>query len=269
MSEEDIEASKAPLVEHLIELRHRLVKALIAIGIAFIGCFFVASDIFNILLWPYEQAAGSVEDLQLIYTAPQEYFFTQLKIALFGGIFVAFPVIAAQLYMFIAPGLYRNERKAFLPFLLATPILFLLGGGLVYFVIMPLVMSFFLSLEQAGDGVAQIQLVARVSEYLDLVMKLILAFGLCFQLPVVLTLMARAGLATSEGLRRKRKYAMVITFAVAAFLTPPDFISQIGLAIPTLLLYELSILSVQMVEKKRLEREAAEDDDDEEEEAVA
>jgi len=258
VSDEDIEASKAPLIEHLTELRSRLIKSVIAIAIAFVVCFYFAKPIYNLLLMPYERAVGSDRALELIYTAPQEFFFTQIKLALFGALSVAFPVIAGQIYMFVAPGLYKNERRAFLPFLLATPVLFIAGGSLVYFVIMPLAMKFFLSMEQTGGGgQASIQLMARVSEYLSLIMTLIFAFGLCFQLPVLLTLLARVGLATSEGLRKKRKYAVVGTFAVAAFLTPPDPVSQIGLALPTLLLYELSIISVQMVEKRRA-REAAE-----------
>ncbi len=248
---DEIEQSRAPLVEHLIELRQRLLKGIIALGIAFVICFFFAKDIFNILLVPYERAAGNAADLELIYTAPQEYFFTQLKLSLFGGFFVAFPVIAGQLYMFVAPGLYRNERGAFLPFLAATPVLFVLGASLVYFVVMPLAMGFFLSQEQVGEGVASIQLVARVSEYLSLIMTLIFAFGLCFQMPVLFTLLARAGMLTSETLANKRKYAIVAVFAAAAFLTPPDPISQIGLALPTLLLYEISIIAVRMIEKRR------------------
>ncbi|MGE0584079.1 MAG: twin-arginine translocase subunit TatC [Flavobacteriaceae bacterium] len=253
----DIEASRAPLVEHLTELRNRLIKALIGLAIATIVCFFFAADIFNILLWPYEQAAGNVRDIHLIYTAPQEFLFTQFKLALFGGFFISFPIIAGQLYMFVAPGLYRNERKAFLPFLVATPVLFILGGALVYFLVMPLAMQFFLGMEQTGENVAQIQLVARVSEYLSLIMTLIFAFGICFQMPVVLTLLARAGIIGSNMLKSKRKHAIVLVFLVAAFLTPPDPISQIGLAIPTLLLYEISILAVRRVEKRRdaLERE--------------
>ena len=257
MSTDDINSTQAPLLEHLIELRSRLVKAIAAMAVAFVFCFIFASRIFNFLLVPYERAAGSEANIELIYTAPQEYFFTQLKIGLFGAVVLAFPVIAGQIYAFVAPGLYKNERGAFLPFLIATPILFIMGGALVYFLIMPAAMMFFLSMEQqGGPGTAAIQLLPRVSEYLGLIMTLILAFGFCFQLPVLLTLLARVGLATSEGLKKKRKYAIVGTFAVAAFLTPPDPVSQIGLAVPTLLLYELSILSVRYVEKKRAEDEA-------------
>ncbi len=259
MSENDIEQSSAPLIEHLIELRQRLVRALIAIAIFFVICFIFANDIFNILVVPFERAAGENQNIRLIYTAPQEYFFAQLKIALFGSLFVSFPVIANQIYKFVAPGLYKNERQAFLPFLIATPILFIIGACLVYFLVMPLAMAFFLSMQQTGtDGGATIELLPKVSEYLGLIMTLIFAFGLVFQLPVVITLLARAGLVSTEGLKKKRKYAVVLAFVAAAVLTPPDPISQLGLATPTILLYELSILSARYIEKKRLEREQQE-----------
>ena len=251
MSQDDIDATKAPLMDHLIELRKRLMWSIVAIFVGFLACFYFAKQIYNILLRPYRQAVGFDTPIELIYTAPQEFFFTELRLALFGAIFLAFPVVAAQLYMFVAPGLYKNERKAFLPFLLATPILFILGGALVYFLVMPLAMTFFLSMQQTGDNLVQIQLTARVSEYLSLIMTLMLAFGICFQLPVLLMLLARAGLVTSDWLKSKRKYAIVGVFALAAFLTPPDPTSQIGLALPTPLLFELSIWAIKWVEKKR------------------
>ncbi|MEE8634326.1 MAG: twin-arginine translocase subunit TatC [Methyloceanibacter sp.] len=249
MSEEDIDATKAPLIEHLIELRRRLMWTLAAIFAAFLVCFWFAKPIYNLLLRPYRVAAGVDVPIELIYTAPQEFFFTEIKLALFGAIFIAFPVIASQLYMFVAPGLYRTERKAFLPFLIATPILFLIGAALVYFVAMPLAMTFFLSMQQTGD--VQIILTAKVSEYLSLIMALILGFGICFQLPVLLTLLARAGIVSAAGLKRYRRHAILGVFVAAAVLTPPDPISQIALAVPTLLLYELSIFAVALVEKKR------------------
>jgi sec-independent protein translocase protein TatC len=252
MSEtDDIESSSAPLIEHLIELRQRLIKALVAVAIFFVVCFIFADRIFNILVIPYQWGAGTSE-VKFVYTALQEYFFVQLKIALFGSIFIAFPVIATQVYKFIAPGLYKNERNAFLPFLIATPILFFAGACLVYFMIMPLATRFFLSQQQiGGNGMATIENLQAVSTYLSLIMTLIFAFGFVFQLPVVISLLAKAGLTNSDWLKDKRKYAILVTFVVAAVLTPPDPISQIGLAIPTLLLYEVSIYCARMIEKKR------------------
>lgn len=253
--DEDIDQTKAPLLDHLIELRRRLIYCIVTVLVFFVICYFFAQDIYNFLLIPYRIAAGGETRIDMIYTAPQEFFFTQLRVAFFGAIALSFPMLAAQLYMFVAPGLYRNERKAFLPFLIATPVLFVLGGALVFFIVMPLAMQFFLSMQQTGEGQVHIQLTARVSEYLHLITTFILAVGLCFQLPVLLTLLARAGVVSSQWLRQQWRYAVVIIFAVAAILAPPDVVSQIGLAIPTLLLYELSILSVKLVERRRAAEE--------------
>jgi sec-independent protein translocase protein TatC len=254
-SDDDIDQTKAPLMEHLIELRRRLIYCVVTVVACFLFCYVFAQDIYNFLLIPWQIAVGGDTRIDLIYTAPQEYFLTQLRVAFFGALVLSFPMLAAQLYMFVAPGLYRNERKAFLPYLIATPILFLLGGALVFFMIMPLAMRFFLGMQQTGAGQVHIQLTARVSEYLHLITTFILAFGICFQLPVLLTLLARAGMVTSQWLRRQWRYAVVLIFAGAAFLTPPDIFSQMGLAIPTLLLYELSIISVRMVERQRAAEE--------------
>lgn len=260
---DEIEESQAPLVEHLIELRRRLIWAIGAFFVAFGVCFYFAKKLFYFLVIPYRTAvswAGLPQDkVALIYTAPQEFFFTQVKVAMFGGMLLAFPVIANQIYKFVAPGLYRNERRAFLPFLFASPILFLLGASLVYFFFAPMVMWFFLAMQQNSEGV-QISLLPKVSEYLSLIMTLIFSFGLVFQLPVVTSLLARAGLVTQAGLRDKRKYAIVIAFVVAAVLTPPDPLSQCGLAIPTILLYELSIFLAGVIERQRKEDADADDE---------
>ncbi|WP_026623260.1 sec-independent protein translocase protein TatC [Ensifer sp. WSM1721] len=262
----DIEDRPQPLIEHLIELRTRLMWAVGAFFVAFLVCFYFAKQLFNFLVLPFKWAVSwaglSHRNVELIYTAPQEFFFTQIKVAMFGALVIAFPVIASQIYKFVAPGLYKNERAAFLPFLIASPILFLLGGALVYFFFTPMVMWFFLAMEQGGgEGQVAIQLLPKVSEYLSLIMSLVFAFGLVFQLPVVTTLLARVGFVTSQGLAEKRKYAIVIAFVVAAVLTPPDPVSQIGLALPAILLYEISIYTARLVEKRQaaeaLAREAA------------
>ncbi|WP_421912688.1 twin-arginine translocase subunit TatC [Mesorhizobium sp.] len=261
---EEIDKSSAPLIEHLVELRRRLIWSLGGFFVAFLVCFFFAKKLFNLLVVPFKWAtkwAGlDPHKVELIYTAPQEFFFTQVKLAMFGGMVIAFPLIATQIYKFIAPGLYKNERNAFLPFLIASPVLFLMGASLVYFFFTPMVMWFFLAMQQTGtDDQVQISLLPKVSEYLSLIMTLIFSFGLVFQLPVVTSLMTRVGMLSSKALAEKRKWAIVIAFIVAAVLTPPDPMSQIGLAIPTILLYEVSIWAARWIErdqeKQRLARE--------------
>ncbi|ODT08197.1 MAG: twin arginine-targeting protein translocase TatC [Mesorhizobium sp. SCN 65-20] len=265
--DDEIDKSSAPLIEHLIELRTRLMWSIGGFFVAFLVCFFFAKQLFNLLVIPFKWAtqwAGlDPQKVELIYTAPQEFFFTQIKLAMFGGLVIAFPLIASQIYKFVAPGLYKNERSAFLPFLIASPVLFLMGGALVYFFFTPMVMWFFLAMQQSGgNGEVQISLLPKVSEYLSLIMTLIFSFGLVFQLPVVTTLMARVGMVTSQGLADKRKWAIVIAFVVAAVLTPPDPVSQIGLALPTILLYEISIWTARMIERKREQEKLASEKQD-------
>ena len=256
----DIDDREMPLLDHLIELRNRLMYSAIAILLGFVVCYFFAEQIYAFLVRPLAEFYEGQTGRRMIYTSLTEAFFTYIKVAFFAGAFITFPFVASQLYLFIAPGLYRNEKQAFLPFLCATPVLFFMGGAMVYYVIFPLAWRFFVSFETAGvEGSLPIELEARVGEYLDLVMKLIFAFGLSFQLPVALTLMGRVGLVTSAGLVRNRKYAIVAVFVVAALITPPDIISQIGLGIPIIFLYELSIYLVRMAEKKKAAAEGEEE----------
>jgi sec-independent protein translocase protein TatC len=246
-------------VEHFTELRSRLIKSVVYLFILFVISYTFAENIYNFLVEPYADAVkDDGTNRRLIFTALHETFVTYLKVAFFTAFFIGSPIMLIQMWKFIAPGLYRNEKKALLPYLIATPVLFLLGGMLVYYLVMPLAIKFFLSFETSAQiNSLPIQLEAKVNEYLSLIMRLIFAFGLSFQLPVLLNLLARVGIVDSEYLIKRRKYVVVIIFAVAAVLTPPDPITQIGLGIPLLLLYELSIISVKIIEKKIKEKEHA------------
>ena len=249
----DEKVKQSSFVEHLTELRSRLVKSIIYLFIFFVICYFFAENIYGFLIAPYADAVKDDEiNRRMIFTALHETFVTYLKVAFFAAMFIASPIILTQVWKFVAPGLYKSEKKALLPYLIATPTLFLLGGMLVYYLVMPLAIKFFLSFETSVQfNSLPIQLEAKVNEYLSLIMRLIFAFGISSQLPVLLTLLARVGFIDSEYLKKRRKYVIVIIFAAAAILTPPDPITQIGLAIPLLILYELSILSVKIVEKKK------------------
>lgn len=248
----DIDDSKMPLLDHLVELRQRLIISFIAFVVAFFACYGVAEYIFNFLVAPLADLTEGQPGRRLIYTALHEAFFTYIKVAFFAAACIAFPIISIQLYKFIAPGLYSNEKKAFLPFLIATPVLFLMGAAMVYYVVIPLAWQFFLGFETPGsEGALPMMLEPKVDQYLSLVMRLIFAFGVSFELPVVIILMAKVGMATSKGLAAKRKYAIVVAFVIAAVLTPPDVISQIMLAVPIIILYEISIICARYIEKQR------------------
>ena len=248
-------AESNSFTSHFNELRSRLLNSLLFIFVTFVISYIFAEQIYNFLVEPYANAVKNDQvSRRLIFTALHETFITYIKVAFFAAIFLGSPVLLIQIYKFIAPGLYKNEKRAILPYLISTPILFLLGGILVYYLVMPLAIKFFLSFETLGSNSnLPIQLEAKVNEYLSLIMRLIFAFGISFQLPILLNLLARIGIVNSNYLRTRRRYVIVIIFAMAAILTPPDPITQVGLAIPLLLLYELSIFTVRFTEKKKEE----------------
>ena len=246
-----IQNENLSFVSHLTELRSRLIKAFIFLLLSFVVCYIFSAEIYDFLVKPYSTAIIENNlDRRLIFTALHEAFITYLKVAFFASFFITSPIFLTQIWKFVAPGLYKNEKRALLPYLIATPVLFIFGGLLVYYLVMPLAIEFFLSFESvANSGSIAIELEAKVNEYLSLIMRLIFAFGISFQLPVILSLLARINVSDSTYLKKRRKYVIVIIFAVAALLTPPDPITQIGLALPLLILYELSIFVVKFIEK--------------------
>jgi len=250
MSDNELDNNKAPLLEHLAELRKRLLVCCVGIIIAFFGFYFVSADIYNFLVHPLALATEGQVGRRMIFTGLHEAFLTQVKVAFFASICFSFPVLSVQIWRFIAPGLYSKEKRAFLPFILATPLFFILGASFVYYMVIPLAWDFFLSFEQsAGNGILPMQLEPKVDEYLSLIMRLIIAFGICFELPVLIVLLTKVGLTNSKSLKNKRKYAVLIAFVVAAVITPPDVISQILLAVPIIVLYEISIWCSKIIEE--------------------
>jgi sec-independent protein translocase protein TatC len=245
----ELDESRAPLLDHLIELRRRLIWSFAALGLAFAICFYFADHIFAFLVQPLVNAFGKGEG-RLIYTKLYEAFFVQIRVALFAAFFLAFPIIANQIWAFVAPGLYAKEKRAFLPFLIATPVLFLMGGAVAYYLVMPVAFRFFLKFEGNMGGIRQ-EAMPAIGDYLSLVMHFILAFGIAFLLPILLMLMERAGLVTRAQLTRGRRYAILVAFIVAAIATPPDVLSQLMLAVPLMLLYELSLIAIWFTERRR------------------